>query len=95
MNNVPVVVLREYSYVRASLCRLHVPSVFSGRAGFDTGAYHIFPQGVLAPVTLVGGVAGDGGARACTGYEMGLLCSLNVTTLSGAGFAPMLPKQNP
>ena len=49
----------------------------------------------LTPVTLVEGVAGDGEARVCTGYEMGLLCSLNVTTLSGAGFAPKLPKQNP
>lgn len=91
----PVVVLREYSYVRASLCRLHVPTVFSRRAGFDMGAHHIFPQGVLAPVTLVGGVAADGGARTCTRYEMGLLWPLNVTTLSGAGFAPKWPKQNP
>ena len=95
MKDVPVVVLREYSYVRASLCRLHVPSVFSGRAGFDVGAHRIFPQGVLAPVTLVGGVAADGGARTCTRYEMGLLWSLNVTTLSGVGFATEWPKQNP
>jgi len=41
MKDVPVVVLRD---VRASLCRLHVPSAFWGRAGFDTGAYHMFPD---------------------------------------------------
>ena len=67
-----------------------MPSAFNGRAGFDVDASHIFPQGVLAAVTLVGPVAGDGGAKVCAGCEVGLLCSLAVTTLSGAGFAPKL-----
>ena len=64
MKDVPVVVLREYSYVRASLCRLHVPSSFHGGARVNTG--HISPQSV----TVVGGGARDGrtepeqGARA-------------------------------
>ena len=53
----------------ASLCRLCVPSAFSGRAGFDVDARHILLQGVLAAVTLVSGVARHGRAKACTGCE--------------------------
>ena len=52
---------------------------------------HIFPQGVLAAITLVGGGAGDGGAKAGTGCEAGLpLCSVAITTLSGVGSDPKL-----
>ena len=40
-----------------SLCRLHVSNFFGGRAGFDVDASHILPQGVLAAITLVGGMA--------------------------------------
>ena len=47
-----------------SLYSLHVPSRFGGRAGSDVSRSHIFPQGVLAAITLVGGGAGDEGARA-------------------------------
>ena len=47
-----------------------LPSVFAVRAGFDVDTSHIFPQGMLATVTLVGDVAGDGGARACAGRGM-------------------------
>ena len=36
-------------------------------------ASHVFPQDMLATITLVGDVAGDGGARACLEYESGLL----------------------
>ena len=73
-------VLKGYSYVGASLCRLCLPSAFGGRAGFDVDTSCIFPQGVLTTVTLVGGVAGDGGARACARCEAGLpLCSVAVT----------------
>ena len=38
----------------ASLYSLYVPSGFDGRAGFDVNISHIFPQGVLAAITLVG-----------------------------------------
>ena len=46
-----------------------MPSAFYGRVGFDMDAIHIFPQGVLAAITLVGGGAGDGGARAGPGVR--------------------------
>ena len=45
-------------------------SPFGWRAGFDMAASHVFPQGVLAAVTLLRGVAGDGGARAGAGREV-------------------------
>ena len=66
----------------ASLCRLHVPSAFGVRAEFDVDASHVFPQSVLAAITLVGGVADDWGARVCAGCKAGLpLCSVAVATL--------------
>ena len=43
-----------------SLCgsilnRLHVPCTFDGRVGSDVSISHIFPKGVLAAITPVGG----------------------------------------
>ena len=68
----------------ASLCKLCVPNTFSGRVGFDVDGCHIFPQGVLATITMVGGEAGDGVARAGAQCEVGLpLCSVATSTLSG------------
>lgn len=61
-------VLKGCSYVKASLCRFCVPSASGGRVEFDVNASHIFPQGVLATLTLVGVVAGEGRARARTRY---------------------------
>ena len=57
------------------------------------GHNHIFPQGVLAAITLVGGGAGDGGARAGARSEVGLLCSVAVTALLGAGSDSKLLEQ--
>ena len=52
------------------------------RAGFDVNTSHIFPQGVLVVVILVGGGIGDGGARAGPRCELGLpLCLMAVTAL--------------
>ena len=34
-----------------SLCRLHVPNAFVGRAGFDGDASHILSRGVLAALS--------------------------------------------
>ena len=39
------------------------------RARFDMDTGHIIPHGVLAVITLVGGVAVDGGARARVGVR--------------------------
>ena len=45
---------------------------------------YVFPQVVLAAIILVGGGAGDGGARAGASYEAGVpLCSVAVTVLWG------------
>lgn len=67
---------------------------FGGRAEFHMDAGHIFPQGVLAPLTLVGGEARDGVARSRTGCEAGLpLCRSH--PLLGAGSYPKLLEQKP
>ena len=55
-----------------SLYRLCVPHASCERAGFDVDDSHIFPQGRLTSVTLVGGVADDGGASACIRCNVGL-----------------------
>ena len=44
--------------------------VVLGRAGSVVSMGHIFPQGVLAALTLVGGGAGDGGPRAPGKYDL-------------------------
>ena len=72
---------------------MHVPTAFGGRAGFDVDASHVFPQGVLAAVTLVGDGAGGGGARDGAVCEAGRpLCSVVVTAL---GSAPKLLEWKP
>ena len=83
--------------VGVSLCSLlHVPGGFSERASSEMSRGHIFPGGVLAAITLVGGRAGDGGARAKAKCELGLLlCSMAATTLLGAGAGPNMLEQKP
>ena len=66
-------------------------NVFAVMAGFDMDSSHIFPQGVLAFITLIRGVVGVEGFKACALCEVGLpLCSVAVTTLSGVRSAPQL-----
>ena len=67
MKYLPTVVLKGY-YVGASICRLHVPSVFGGMTGFDVEARHVFLQVVLVVIALEGGSAKDRGTRACSGF---------------------------
>ena len=55
MKQLPIVVLKGCPYVGVPLCKVCVPSAFGGRAGFDMDASHLFPQGVLAAITLLGG----------------------------------------
>lgn len=38
-------------------------SIFGLRADFDVDTSHIFPQGVLATVTLIGSMVGAGGCK--------------------------------
>ena len=71
-------------------------SAFGWRAGSDMSTCHIFLQGVLAAISLVGGTSGDGGSRARAGCEPGsLLCSVASTTLFGMGMCPKLLEQKP
>ena len=75
---------------RVSLCGhilygLCMPSGFGGRPGSEVGISHVFPQGVLAAITLVRG--GDGGAKARAMPEPGLLlCLVTYNALLGARF---------
>ena len=66
----------------ASLCSLHVPSGFGGKARSDVSMGCIFSQGLLAAATLVGVRAGIRGttARARFKWEL-LLGSMEVTDL--------------
>lgn len=43
---------------------------FGGKAGLILNTGHIFPESMMVAITLVGGVAQDGGARARAGYEL-------------------------
>ena len=80
----------------ASLYCLHVPSGFGRSAGSDVSSSHIFPQGVLAGIILVGGRAEDGGARAGARHELRLLLySVANTTLLGVGVGLQLLEQKP
>lgn len=57
---------------------------------------HAFPQSVLAAITLVGGGAEDGGARARVMCDLGsFLRSVATTTLSGLGLGPKVLEQKP
>ena len=75
--------MKVFPCVGASLYSLHfLYSVFGGRPGFDMNISHIFPQGVLVVITLVGSGAEDGGARVRARCELRLhLGSVANTTL--------------
>ena len=86
MKQLPFPVLKVCPCVGMSLCSLHVPSGFGGRTGSEMSMGCVFTWGVLAATTLMGGRAGDGGARAGARCELELLlCSVAITTLSGGG----------
>ena len=73
-----------------------MPIAFHGRDGFDVDTSHVFPQGVLAIVLLMGSVFGVGETRAYTGCWVGQpLCSVVFTALLGAGSAPQLLEYKP
>ena len=89
MKQFPIPVLKECPCEGAFLFSLRVPSGFGGRAGSAVSTSHVFPQGVLAAITLVGSRAGDAEARAGAKCKSGLLlCSVASTTLMGVGAAP-------
>ena len=86
-----VVLMLECPYTH---CVCPVP--FGGRAGYNRDASHVFPQGVLTAIILVGGGAGNGGVRAAARFKAIIpLCSVAISTLSGAGSDPKLLEQKP
>lgn len=83
MKQLCIMALKLWAHVGATLCALWVPSAFVGRTGFHVDACQAFPQDALATFTCRG-CDGEGGARAYTGYEAGLLhCSMAITALRG------------
>lgn len=63
-------------------------NIFGARTGFGVDAGHVFLQSVLAVIPLIVGLLVS---RACARWEVGsLLCSMAVTTLSGAGSASQM-----
>lgn len=75
---------KECHCVGASLCSLHVPTGFGGRAGSEVSVGHIFLWDFLVIITLVGGGADVGETRNRSRCENGLLFySVAVGALSG------------
>ena len=96
MKPLPTAIFNGWAYVQVSLYTLQVPSAFGGRARFDVNRSHLFTQGVLAAINLVGGRVGDGGGRAIARCEAGLpLCSVAITALLGQGHLPSCWSRNP
>ena len=61
MEKLPMVGLKRYLYMGASLYRLHGSTDFDSRAGFDLNTSHVFPQGMLSAIILLGGGVRDEG----------------------------------
>lgn len=75
-----------------------VPTLFSSafgeRVGFDMDASYVFPQSVLAAITLIGGGTGGQVGRVGGQCEGGFsVCSVAVITQSGVGSHPKLLEQ--
>lgn len=80
----------------ASLCSLHVPGGFVGRAGFDMNRSHVLLQGELTALILVGGWTRNGVARVRARCEVRLPLSLvTFTSTLKAGEGLKLPEQKP
>lgn len=76
MKHLPIPVFKVCPCVGVSLCNLLVHSGFGGRAGPEMSMGCIFPWGVLAATTLVGGRAGVRGTRTKARCKSGLFLSL-------------------
>ena len=72
IKGLPIVLSKACFNVAVSQCKPHVPNSFGGMAWSEVVASHIFPQVVLAVVTLVGHWTGDGGAGTMTEVELPL-----------------------
>lgn len=82
--------------MRVSLCILGVPNGFDEGAESGVSLGHVFPQGMLSDIALVGGRAGGRVVRARARCEPEhILCSVTITTLLGAGVGTKVLKQKP
>ena len=86
-----------FHFKRMLLCRnapiqTALPNAFSGKARFDMDISHIFPQGLLAALSFVGGGAGDGGGQSVHSAWAGTHTSAEAVTgnsaASGTGLSP-------
>ena len=88
--------LEGVSLCGSMIYSLRVPSGFGERAEFDVNTSHVFPQGVLAAITLVGCGAGDRGVRAKARCELRIpLCSVAVLLYLGWGQVPSCWSRSP
>ena len=71
MKQLLIVILKVCPCVRVSLYSLCVPGGFDGRTGFDMNTSQIFPQGVLAAISMVGGETGDAVTRTRASLSQG------------------------
>lgn len=60
MKQLPIAVMKGV-FMCVFLYRLHVPTTFGGRAGFDMEGSHVFPQRYTVALTLAEGGAVGGG----------------------------------
>lgn len=80
----------------ASLCSLHVPGGYVGRAGFGMNRSHVFAQGELAALVLGRGWTRNGVARVRASCELRLpLCSVAFPSILKAGEGRKLLEQKP
>lgn len=88
--------LKECHSVGASLCSLHVPTGFVGRAGSEVSVAHIFPWDLLVIITLMGGETDVGETRDRTRCENGLLFySVAVSALPGVNWCQKCWNRSP
>ena len=95
MNKLPVPVLKGCPCVGTCLCSLCVLSGFGGRAGSDVSTGHVFPQDVLAAITLVGGGAGDGGVGPEPGMSQVFYAQWLSLPYLGQGKSPRCRSRSP
>ena len=69
MKQLPLVILKGCPFVGVSLCSMCIPSGFHAGTRFVVNKIHVFPQGVLTVITLVGGGAVEGGSREESGVS--------------------------
>ena len=86
MEQLPIIVVKEFSYAGASLYRLTVPSAFDGTTGFDVDTDQNLSSGYAGSDCLGRVWSWKWRRWSWSGCEVGLpLCSVVICALSGTG----------